>query len=111
MRVTSSLWVGAYVRRCFAEGAAAVVARRGAEEAGAIFVIVDRLNGTADFYAPAPQAIFDESRPSERMFQLVVAEEPLAEVNARLAREVRFDSDLWTVAVEDRDGRAFLDTI
>ena len=111
MRVTSSLWVGAYVRRCFAQGAMATVARRGAEEAGAIFVIVDRLNGIADLYVPAPQATFDESRPSERIFQLVVAGQPLAEVDVRLEREVRFDSDLWVVAVEDRDGRAFLDTI
>ncbi len=111
MRVTSSLWVGAYVRRCFSEGAFAAVARRGAEEAGAIFVIVDRLGGTADLYAPAPQASFEELRPSERLFQLVAAAEPLAEVNARVAREARFDSDLWVIAVEDRDGRAFLDTI
>ena len=111
MRVTSSLWVGAYVRRCFAEGAFAAVVRRGAEEAGAIFVIVDRLNGTADLYAPAPQAIFDESRPSDRLFQLVAADEPLADVNARVEREVRFDPDLWVVAVEDRDGRAFLERL
>ena len=111
MRVTSSLWVGAYVRRCFAEGAFAAVARRGAEEAGAIFVIVDRLSGVADLYVPAPQATFDESRPSVRVFQLVVAGQPLADVDARLEREVRFDPDLWVVAVEDRDGRAFLDTI
>jgi hypothetical protein len=111
MRVTSSLWVGAYVRRCFAEGAFAAVVRRGAEEAGAIFVVVDRLNGAGDLYAPAPQALFEDSRPSERMFQQVAAEEPLSEVNARIEREARFDPDLWVVAVEERDGRAFLDTI
>lgn len=111
MRVTSSLWVGAYVRRCFVEGAFAAVVRRGAEEAGAIFVIVDRLGGTADLYGPAPQAMFDESQPSERLFQLVAAEEPLDDVNARVEREVRFDPDLWVVAVEDRDGRAFLGAV
>ena len=111
MRVTSSLWVGAYVRRCFAEGAFAAVARRGAEEAGAIFVIVDRLSGSADLYAPAPQTSFEDSRPSERLFQCVAADEPLDAVNARIEREARFDPDLWVIAVEDRDGRAFLDTV
>ncbi len=111
MRVTSSLWVGAYVRRCFVEGAFATVARRGAEEAGAIFVIIDRLGGSADLYVPAPQASFTETRPSERLFQRVAEAAPLAEVNARVAREVDFDPDLWVVAVEDRDGRAFLETI
>ncbi len=111
MRVTSSLWIGAYVRRCFAEGAFATVARRGAEEAGAIFVIVDRLSGCADLYLPAPQASFSESHPSDRLFQRVAEGEPLADVNARVEREVGFDPDLWVVAVEDREGRAFLETI
>ena len=111
MRVTSSLWVGAHVRRCFAEGAFAAVMRHGAEEAGAIFVVVDRLNGTADLYGPAPQAAFVEARPSERVFQRIAAEEPLAAVNARIEREARFDSDLWVIAVEDREGRSFLDTV
>jgi hypothetical protein len=111
MRVTSSLWVGAYVRRCFGEGAFAAVARRGAEEAGAIFVILDRLDGSADLYGPAPQAVFDESRPSERLFQLVAAGETLDAVNDRVTREARFDPDVWVIAVEDRDGRAFLDTV
>ena len=111
MRVTSSLWVGAYVRRCFVEGAFAAVVRHGAEEAGAIFVVVDRLSGTADLYGPAPQATFTEARPSERLFQRIAADEPLAEVNARIEREVRFDPDLWMVAIEDRQGRSFLDTV
>jgi hypothetical protein len=111
VRVTSSLWVGAYVRRCFAEGAFAAVMRRGAEEAGAIFVVVDRLGGTGDLYAPAPQAVFDDARPDERLFQCVAAGETLADVNARIEREARFDPDVWVIAVEDRNGRAFLDTV
>lgn len=111
MRVTSSLWVGAFVRRCYAEGAIATVSRHGAEEAGAIFVIVDRLDGLADLYAPAPQSSFAESRPSDRLFQRVIAEEPLSAVSARLNREMRFDLDLWVVAVEDRKARAFLETV
>jgi hypothetical protein len=111
MRVTSSLWVGAYLRRCFAEGATAVVSRRGAEEAGAIFVVIDRLDGTGDLYAPAPQASFEEAHPSERMFQRVAAGEAMAAITARIASEVRFDPDLWVVAVEDRAGRALLDIV
>ncbi|HVZ13909.1 MAG TPA: DUF1491 family protein [Bauldia sp.] len=111
MRVTSALWVGAYVRRCYAEGAPAAVMKRGAEEAGAIFVIADRLDGTGDLYAPAPQASFDEGEPGDRLFQMVAPAAPLPEINERLEREKRFDPDLWVVAVEDREGRAFLDVI
>jgi hypothetical protein len=111
VRVTSSLWVGAYVRRRNGEGAMAVVSRRGAEEAGAIFVIVDRLDGTNDLYAPAPQSSFDEAHPGDRMFQRVMAGTPADALAERVAREVRFDPDLWVVAVEDREGRAMLETV
>jgi hypothetical protein len=54
MRLKSEVWVSAYVRRCFVEGVFAVVRRRGAEEAGAIFIKVNRLDATADVYGPAP---------------------------------------------------------
>ena len=108
MRVTSALFVSALVRRCFVEGAAAVVARRGADEAGAIFVTVDRLDGTGDLYGPAPQSAFAD-KPSERLFLRVRETMPLAEIDRRLAREAEFDPDLWVVAIEDRAGRAFLD--
>ena len=111
MRVTSSLWVGAFVRRCYAEGAVATVAHRGAEEAGAIFIIVDRLNGMGDLYAPAPQAVFEEGKPSDRLFQKVMDSESLAALSARLDRERRFDPDLWVIAVEDREGRIFFETL
>ena len=111
MRVTSSLWVGASVRRAYGEGAVATVVRRGAEEAGAIFVIVDRLNGSADLYGPAPQAAFEESQPSDRLFQKLIEGESLDAISARLEREKRFDSDLWIVAIEDRAGRVFFETI
>ena len=56
----------AYRRRRHIEGTFAVVRRRGAEEAGAIFIKIARLDGTAELYGPAPQAAFDEARPTDR---------------------------------------------
>jgi hypothetical protein len=111
MRLKSGIWVAAYLRRCQVEDADAVLRRRGAEEAGAIFIKVSRLDGTADLYGPAPQSHFDEARPSERAFApaLKVQPAPEAEVEAYLARQLRFDPDLWIVEVEDRAGRHFLD--
>jgi len=111
MRLKSDIWVAAYLRRCQVEGSPAVLRRRGAEEAGAIFVKVSRLDGTADLYAPAPQSVFDEARPSERAFSLALKGSPLpeADVEGYLARQLRFDPDLWIVEVEDRGGRHFLD--
>jgi hypothetical protein len=111
LRLKSAIWVAAYVRRCHLEGAFAVVRRRGAEEAGAIFIKISRLDGTAALYGPAPQTAFAEAQPGDRMFMLSFAAGfvPEAEVEARLERERKFDSDVWIVEVEDRAGRHFLD--
>ena len=110
-RVTSGLFVAAYLRRCNDQGTPAVVMRRGAEEAGAIFIVVDRLDGRHDLYAPAPQTALDDDQTRDRLFEKVAADQDALEVRAAIEREVRFDSDLWVVAVEDRAGRSFLDTV
>ncbi|MEP9352131.1 DUF1491 family protein [Xanthobacter sp. KR7-65] len=110
MRLKSAIFVAALIRRAAVEGAYAVVVRRGAEEAGAIFVKVSRLDGTAALYGPAPQTAFDESYPSDRKFSVVVeAGRPEADADARIAREMKFDPDIFVVEIEDRAGRHFLD--
>jgi len=111
VRLKSAIWVAAYVRRCHLEGAFAAVRRRGAEEAGAIFVKIARLDGTAVLFGPAPQTAFDEAHPSDRRFISCFGDKavPEVEIDARLKRELNFDPDLWIVEVEDRAGRHFLD--
>jgi len=112
MRLKSGIWVAAYLRRCNVEGVFAAVRRRGAEEAGAIFIKISRLDGTAILYGPAAQTAFDDARPADRMFTAVLGGAkpvPDADVEARLAREVGFDPDIWIVEVEDRTARNFLD--
>jgi hypothetical protein len=113
MRLKSGIWVAAYVRRCHIEGAFAAVRRRGAEEAGAVFVKLNRLDGTADLYGPAPQSAFSDTHPADRAFSrcLPVLPAPEADVEAFLTREIRFDPDVWIIEVEDRNGRHFLDQI
>jgi hypothetical protein len=113
MRLKSGMWVSAYLRRCQIEGASAVLRRRGAEEAGAIFIKVSRLDGTAEVFGPAPQAAFDEARPTDRAFvrTLKVSPSPEADAEAYLARQIKFDPDVWIVEVEDRAGRHFLDRV
>jgi len=111
MRVTSSLWVGAYLRRCFSAGITAVVVRRGAEEAGAIFIKLNRLDGTFDLFGPAPQSAVDDDMPRDRRFEQLFAAAPEADLDARIDSERKFDSDCWVVEIEDRAGRHFLETI
>ena len=113
MRVKSAIWVAAYLRRCQIEGAQAVLRRRGAEEAGAVFIKVARLDGTAEVFGPAPQTAFEEARPSDRAFvrSLKVSPAPEADAEGYLARQIKFDPDIWIVEVEDRAGRHFLDQV
>jgi hypothetical protein len=113
MRLKSGIWVAAYIRRCNVEGLFAAVRRRGAEEAGAIFIKVNRLDGTCDLYGPAPQSSFGEQSPSDRAFSAALKTMPAAEeqVEAYLGKQVRFDPDLWIIESEDRAGRHFLDQI
>jgi hypothetical protein len=113
MRLKSAIWVAAYLRRRHIDGTLAVVRRRGAEEAGAIFIKINRLDGTAELYGPAPQTAFEESRPADRAFTACFEAQrvPEAEVEDYLAREIRFDSDLWIVEVEDRSGSHLLDLV
>jgi hypothetical protein len=110
MRLKSSIWVAAYLRRCQTEGVFGAVSKRGAEEAGAVFVKVALMDGNAMLYAPAPQTVYDDSRPAERLF-VPIAPQPVPEpsVDERLAKEVHFDPDAWIVETEDRAGRHFLD--
>jgi hypothetical protein len=110
-RLRSDIFVAAYVRLRNAENAFAVVRRKGAAEAGAVFVCIDRLDGAADLYGPAPQAAFDEARP-ERLFQRLTKDGATpADVSEWLAKEMRFDSDIWIVDVEDRTGEPRLDLL
>jgi hypothetical protein len=110
MRLKSGIWVAAYLRRCQTAGVFGAVRRRGAEEAGAVFVKVATLDGKAMLYVPAPQTVYDDSRPIERLFT-PISSEALAEpsVEERIVKEIRFDPDAWIVETEDKAGRHFLD--
>jgi hypothetical protein len=109
MRVTSDFWVSALLRRADAAGAAAVVRRRGDATAGAIWVVVDRLDGTVDLHQPAPQSEVDEAFAGDRRFETVAVGLAPAEIAARIASEARFDPDLWVIEIEDRAGRCFIE--
>src|SRR5437016_14348413 len=101
MRLKSSIWVAAYLRRCQTEGVFGAVRRRGAEEAGAVFVKVATMDGSAILYVPAPQTVYDDSRPIERLFTPVSREpQPESAVEERLTKELRFDPGVWIVGAE-----------
>jgi hypothetical protein len=103
-RLKSGIWVRALIRRAEVKGAQAYVVRKGSEEAGAIFLKVSRLDGTC--------VVLNQARDGDG--DLVWAR-PLGEItddakaSAYFERQIKFDSDLWIVEIEDREGRAFVE--
>lgn len=107
MRLKSDIFVSALVRRVFGLGGYAAVLRKGAEEAGAIFIRQRSRLGTETFYAPAPQSFFDDPAPG-RLFEIRLEDVDGEAVDQAVAREVRFDPDCWVVEIEvDRRGDLF----
>ncbi len=108
MRLKSEMWVMAYVRGVASVGAAAFVVRRGDADGGAIFVRINRLDGTSLVFGPAFAGL--EEADVERRFSPRLKGEGASDetVEDYLAREIGYDGDLWIVEVEDRSGRHFL---
>ena len=117
MRLKSGIWVAAYIRRVQLEGAQAVLRRRGAEEAGAVFIKLSKLDGTAEVLAGrrrrarsdlgaagADRAFIRSTEDAENASE--------ADAEAYLARQIKFDSDIW-ISSRSRiaSGRNFLDTV
>ena len=100
MRLRSDIFVSALMRRVFARGDFAAVEVKGAEEAGAVFVRQVFRDGTESLYGPAPQSVFEAEESGLRRFEARLERVEAAAVADALARERRFDGDLWVVSVE-----------
>ncbi len=103
-RLTTSVWVSAYLARLAQEGIFAHVAKRGDGTAGAVAVKVARMDGRAAFFT----RVFGPE--GDRIWQPQLEDAPEGEVDDALARQRRYDPDLWIIEVEDPRGRHMLDT-
>lgn len=101
-RLTAEFWVRAYLARLRLADIPAFVTARGDATAGAVVVKLDTLDGNARAFARSTDGT------GNRVWT-TIAEGHDAQVEAALARQRRFDPDLWIVAVEDRQGRTLLD--
>lgn len=109
MRVTSEIWVKAFLRRVASAGHFATVVRHGDDTAGAIFIKVVRRDRTARLFGPAFAGL--HTADAERRFMPIFDGEAVDEerADAYLAEQQRYDSDLWVVEVERPDGEPMLD--
>ena len=107
-RLTADMFVSALIRRVFSDGGAAAIERRGAFEAGAIFVRARHRDRTETLLTPAPQTAFDTDRPEDRVFEVRLSHAPEFEVGEVIARERRFDPDIWVVEIETETPETYL---
>lgn len=109
MAVRTEIWVKAHLRRCFAAGLAGVVARRGAEEAGAVFVKVTRAADAVLLFGPAPGPAYDAE--GRRRWAMPLGAEPATPeaADAFLARQSAFDPDIWIVDIDDPRGHGLIE--
>lgn len=108
-RIRSDFWVSAHLRLCAINGVDAVLRRRGADEAGAIFISLDYLDGRVDLLGPAPQSLLGADDLG-RLFTPVLTGCMPEEIEDRMRREIRFDPDLWWISIDDRQGRSLVET-
>ena len=99
-RITSSLFASALMRRVTSTGGFAAIARKGAEAAGAIYIVIRERNGVIRVYAPAPQSGYSEDALEERQFQLVENVADDVALSAFEKAESRFDPDFWIIEIE-----------
>lgn len=111
MSVKSAIWVYAHIRRCNANGLFAALARRGAEEAGSIYVRIDLLNGTGALFGPAPGPAYDER--GERRWVKLIAGTPGSHgrIDDYLGRVKSVDPDIWIIDIDDRHGTGMLASV
>jgi len=103
-RLKSGIFVRALIRRAEIAGAQAYVVRKGAEEAGAVYLKLARLDGTCTVLN---QIVAGEG---ERVWTRPLGEAcDDARAQAYLDKQIKFDPDIWIVEIEDREGRAFVD--
>jgi len=103
MRLTSSIWVSAYLARLRLADIPAFVVVHGDDTAGAVLVKLNTLDGQARAF----QRSFDLMADSR--IWVVLAEGDEATVDAALHKQRGFDPDIWVIEVEDRAGRHLLD--
>lgn len=102
-RLASGFWVQAYLRRLSLFDIPAFVTAHGDDTAGAILVKLNTLDGRAKAFMRQYDLM-----SGDRSWQ-VLADGAEPDVDASIARQRSFDSDLWVIEVEDRTGRHLLD--
>ncbi|QMU58891.1 MAG: DUF1491 family protein [Boseongicola sp.] len=102
-RLTTEVWIAAYLTRCRLADIPVFVVAKGDHTAGAVLIKLNTLDGNAACY----QRSFD-LMSGERCW-VVLAEGSEVEVDQSLSKQRSFDPDVWVIEIEDKGGRHLLD--
>ena len=102
-RLTSDIWVSAYLTRLRLSDIPSFVVARGDSTAGAVLVKLNTLDGRGIVF----QRSSDLVSGVRNWMELVSGDEP--DLDVAISRQRSFDPDLWVIEVEDREGRHLLD--
>ena len=103
IRLSTRFWVDAYLTRLRVNDISAFVVAHGDDTAGAVLVKSATLDGQAKLYQRSYDLLEDTRKWD------VLSEGAERDVDASIAKQRQFDSDLWVIEVEDRAGRTLLD--
>lgn len=103
IRLTSDVWVSAYLTRLRLSDIPAFVVAHGDGTAGAVLIKLNTLNGKGSVFHRS----FDLITGKRNWIELITGDE--LELDATIVRQRSFDPDLWVIEVEDRDGRHLLE--
>ena len=108
MRIRSDIFVSALTRRVFNDGGYAAVVIKGSDASGAIFVRQRFRDGLETLYGPTPQAFIEVEDRDDRLFEARLTRVEPETTEALIARETKFDSDLWLVEIEVEEIGSYL---
>ncbi|MBM3567256.1 MAG: DUF1491 family protein [Alphaproteobacteria bacterium] len=102
-RPKTELWIGAAIRTYAGLGVPTTVARKGAAELGSVLIKLNGLDQGCRVYV--------QTRRDDDRLEWTTADGPPqkeGDADARIAREVARDPDLWVLEIEDRQMRLML---
>ncbi len=99
-------WIDALARRANVAGAFATISHIGDDQRGDVIIMTRDINGLVRLFGKAPPGLHDETT----FEQLTPDASQMSEAEATkyVNRRLSYDSDLWVIEIDDKEGRHFL---
>ncbi|WP_025898282.1 DUF1491 family protein [Sneathiella glossodoripedis] len=104
-RLKAEIWVKAHLRTCNFMNIPAFVVRRGDNTAGIVLIKINRLNDNCMVLTPTT-----DFQTGKRQWLKGTGPEWVSEelADSYIEKQIKFDSDLWVLEIEDPEGRHLL---